>query len=165
MNSEQTQRWQDWADAAANAALDAQLRALYDALEQEITRRSPTCWISGLCCKFDSYGHRLYVTGLEIAWMVGRLDEAGRRRLLQADATHDGCTFQADKLCTIRELRPLGCRLFYCDPTAEPWLNDVYEAFLSRLRSLHDEHSLPYAYMEWRQGLAEAREAIAAKSS
>lgn len=159
-SSEQVALWGSWAAAAADPAIDAALRAIYDALGQEIDRRSPTCWLSGNCCKFDSYGHRLYVTGLEIAWMLQRLDTPGRARLADAVIPGDGCPFQAEKLCTIRDLRPLGCRLFYCDPTAEPWMNEVYEQFLSQLRALHERHHLPYGYMEWRQGLAEARDTI-----
>lgn len=153
--------WRAWAVAAADPGVDAELRAIYDALGREIDRRSPTCWLSGNCCKFDSYGHRLYVTGLEIAWMLQRLDSPGRERLRDAQLPQaDGCAFQVEKLCSIRDLRPLGCRLFYCDPTAEPWMNEVYEQFLSQLRALHERYHLPYSYMEWRQGLAEARDAI-----
>ena len=102
-NCEQLQQWQAWARAADDAAVDAQLRGIYDALAQQIDRRSPTCWLSGNCCRFDSYGHRLYVTGLEVAWMMRQLDDAARARLAAAQLPGaDGCAFQVDKLCSIR---------------------------------------------------------------
>ena len=89
--------------------------------------------------------------------MMPRLDEAARTRLADAQLpVLDGCPFQVGKLCSVRELRPLGCRLFYCDPIAEPWMNDAYEQFLKQLRGLHERHDLPYAYMEWRQALMDA---------
>ena len=161
--SEQREQWRAWGEAAADPAVDRELRAIYDAISQEIERRSPTCWLSGNCCNFDSYGHRLYVTGLEVAWMMQRLDAPGKARLQDAQLPRaDGCPFQVEKLCSVRELRPLGCRLFYCDPSAEPWMNDVYEQFLSQLRGLHERHDVPYAYMEWRQALADARSIIKA---
>ena len=143
--------WRQWSDAAADPALDAELRAIYDGITEEVARRSPTCWISGRCCKFDTYGHRLYVTGLEIAWLLQRLPPESRQRLADADLPAvDACPFQVKKMCSVRDLRPLGCRLFYCDPTAESWSHEVYEQFLAQLRELHNRRALPYRYMEWR---------------
>lgn len=153
--------WTAWATAAGDPALDAELRRLYDRLAGEIAAKSPTCWLSGKCCHFDSYGHRLYVTGLEIAWLVGQLDPAQRKSLDAADLPAlDGCPFQVSKMCGVHALRPLGCRVYYCDPTAQDWQSTVYEGYLDDLRLLHDQRGLPYRYMEWRVGLAEAREVI-----
>jgi Fe-S-cluster containining protein len=152
------QAWAVWRAAAADPRIDALLGALYRDLDADIAARRPTCWLSGKCCKFESYGHRLYVTGLEIAWLLGQLDEAGRGRLAQALLPElDGCPFQVNGLCSVHALRPIGCRIYFCDPAAQGWQSDVYEAFLMRLRRLHEEHGLDYRYMEWRQGLADAR--------
>ena len=152
--------WRAWTDAAAAGPVHAALDELYGRLGREIERRGPTCWLSGKCCKFDSYGHRLYATGLEIAWLLRQLDAPGLARLQGADLPGlDGCPFQQGGLCTAHALRPLGCRVYFCDPTAEPWQNELYERFLGDLRNHHESHGIPYRYMEWRQGLAEAREA------
>jgi Fe-S-cluster containining protein len=155
------EQWGRWAAAAASPGLDAALRWLYDDLAADVSARSPTCWISGRCCKFDTYGHRLYVTGLEIAWLVRQLEPAGRARLLAVDPpAMDGCPFQIDKLCGVHALRPLGCRVYYCDPSARDWQNPVYETFLARLRRLHEAHLVDYRYLEWRDGLRQARSII-----
>jgi len=152
--------WRNWITAANHPSIDAALRHGYADLEAELAALKPTCWLSGRCCKFESYGHKLYVTGLEIAWLVGQLDERGRDRLRDADPTTDGCPFQIEKLCSVHALRPLGCRIFFCDANAQHWQNEVYETFLDRLRRLHEAFGLEYRYMEWREGLAEAREAV-----
>jgi Fe-S-cluster containining protein len=161
MSPEQTDHWNLWYDAASNPDVDAGLRTVYSELAREIELRHPTCWISGKCCKFDAYGHRLYVTGLEIAWMIRLLDPAGQQRLTAASLpANPGCPFQVGKLCTVQGIKPLGCRIFFCDPSAEPWINGVYEQMLARLRQVHQAHDLPYQYLEWRGGLAAAREVL-----
>lgn len=115
-----------------------------------------TCARSGRCCHFDRFGHRLYVTALEIAWLVRQLpDEAIRTIDRQALATTDGCPFQRDRLCSVHALRPLGCRVFLCDRSTEADQNRLYEGYLADLRHLHDQHDIAYRYIEWRAGLAE----------
>ena len=71
------------------------------------------------------------------------------------------CMFQVDKLCTIHSVRPMGCRLFYCQPGTEAWQQDLYEELHDRVKQLHERFGQPYEYMEWRAGLAAARDHIA----
>lgn len=141
--------WQAWFDAAAQPRVDAALRDLYQRIDDDIAARSPTCWLSGKCCHFESYGHQLWVTALEIAWLL-------RQVSAPADVPRDGCPFQRDRLCGIHAIRPLGCRIFFCDPSAQDWQGTVYEAHLDALNALHEELAIAYRYMEWRAGLAEA---------
>ena len=44
--------------------------------------------------------------------------------------------------------------MFYCDPTASEWQQQQYEYFHAKLRRLHEQHDVPYFYVEWRQALA-----------
>lgn len=143
--------------AAGRNDVDAALRELYAAIDRDVADRNPTCWLSGKCCKFDSYGHRLYVTALEAAWVIRQLNDDQFDALQAGDPTAlDGCVFQVNGLCSVHEIRPLGCRVFFCDPSAT-WQNAVYETHLRRLRDLHAQFDVPYAYMEWRAALTEAR--------
>ncbi len=181
--------WRAWAEAVRRPTVEGELRRLYADLDAAVTTRGPTCWASGRCCRFDEYGHRLYVTGLEVAWFLARAespnsttqggngaghggthhsDHRGLARLAvlparQADdgsALHQtGCPYQIDGLCSVHAIRPLGCRIFFCQRGTESWQQDLYEAFLGRLRRVHEAHGLGYRYMEWRAGLAEARQA------
>lgn len=185
--------WTTLRAAATDPAVHADLVALYDQLDRAVAQRGPTCWASGECCRFDSYGHRLYVTALEIAWCLQQAAAAG----VQADADApppaaqpsasstpqgrgialpqwpdvttnqatdttdttalpDACPYQRDGLCSIHTIRPMGCRVFFCEAGTEPWQHDLYERFLVKLRGLHEQHALPYRYLEWRAGLIEA---------
>ena len=132
-------------------AREAILR-LYADVQHEIDVRRPVCVMSGRCCRFEDFGHRLYVTTLELASFVHGV----RRATVPAggkpwDGT--GCPFQSNKLCGVHAIRPFGCRMFFCDATATDWQNETYERFHTRLKVLHDELAVPYYYVEWRQAL------------
>ncbi|MHC4996635.1 MAG: hypothetical protein ACYTGQ_16450 [Planctomycetota bacterium] len=154
--------WEQWKGAAQTAEVDGALRDLYARLDAEITELGPTCWVSGNCCRFVSCGHRLYVTGLEIAWMIGRLEE-GAWGEIEAEAIPDldGCPFQVEGKCSTHGIRPLGCRVYYCDPNAQGWQQEVYEKYQDKIRALHSKLRLEYRYREGRVGLSEARLALA----
>ena len=157
--------WRRLFDAAADAEVDAALRAVFAELDQQVCARGVGCRNSGRCCRFDQFGHRLYVTGLEIAWTLTQLgmtpwheDAPGvgadirPTRIDPAGA----CVFQVDNRCTVHTVRPLGCRIFFCQEGTDDWQHELSERFLADLRELHDTHNLPYRYLEWRAGLAEA---------
>jgi Fe-S-cluster containining protein len=155
--------WSIWRRAAAEDGVDGDLANLYRRLDEQVALRGPTCWISGRCCNFDAYGHLLYVTGLEVAWVVRQVGQstttaAALRENLneQPDAPRDtqaACPFQTGTLCGIHAVRPLGCRVFFCEQGTQEWQQELYESFLTDLRSLHDVHDLPYRYLEWREAL------------
>ena len=129
---------------------DAVLR-IYNDFQQQINARQPLCSASGRCCNFDRYGHRLYVTTIELATFLHQLNESG---MTIPDATDPAtCPLQLNKLCSVHPIRPFGCRIFFCDPTATQWQNDQYEQFHARLKRLHDTLNVPYFYVEWREAL------------
>jgi Fe-S-cluster containining protein len=134
--------------AAARPEVLAAVAELYGQMEQAILQRRPICRQSGRCCHFDAWGHRLMVTTLELAAFL-----AHRPRPV-VDPPPGGCPFQSDKLCTVHPLRPLGCRVYYCDATATAWQQEQYRACHHALRQLHEDLAVPYHYVEWRQALA-----------
>ena len=166
--------WPTWFDAAGQPPIDQAISDLYQRLNGEIGARQPVCNQSGSCCRFESYGHRLYVTGLEIARFVLQSqarglgsatiqvesDRSWPLHVIQA-SREDACVYQIDGLCSAHEIRPMGCRLFFCDPAAQDWQQAVYESYLTELKVMHKRMAIPYGYMEWRAGLAEAMQVVA----
>jgi Fe-S-cluster containining protein len=163
--------WPNWFAAARRAEIDAALRGLYESVDGEVRGRGPMCWQSGRCCDFERFGgkggHRLYVTGLEIAWCVQRADaslnradggeeSAGTAAWGRRLTVHGACPFQVERACGVHALRPLGCRVFFCQRGTADWQHELYERFLGELRSLHDRWGIAYRYMEWRTGLMQA---------
>lgn len=170
--------WAAWRAAVATPTVDADIRRLYADLDAAVQQRGPTCWTSGKCCNFDAYGHRLYVTGLEIAWVLEQVSGLAEHNGRGGEGVKGGagvalpllnrstdqplnpsCAFQRDKLCTIHAVRPMGCRVFFCQAGTQDWQGELYETYLARLRALHDAHDQPYRYMEWRAGLRQAMDA------
>ncbi|WP_428937384.1 hypothetical protein [Fontivita pretiosa] len=127
---------------------------LYRAVQDAIDLRRPVCVASGRCCKFDEFGHRLFVTTLELATFVHDLSQ------LHAAGAGGGpgcCPFQHEKLCSVHAIRPFGCRIFFCDQTAGQWQQQQYARFHRELQRLHEQLNVPYFYVEWRQALAALR--------
>jgi Fe-S-cluster containining protein len=145
--------------AAGRPEVTSAVHGLYDRLQVQVEERKPLCVQSGKCCHFDEYGHRLYVTTIELAAFVSQLKPLKKsapnpRSLPQASASSAGCPFQIEKLCGVHAIRPFGCRIFYCDPTATDWQQEKYEQFHAELKSLHDVLGIQYFYIEWREALA-----------
>jgi Fe-S-cluster containining protein len=134
--------------AAVRPDVIAAVRELYADVQQQIDARRPLCVMSGRCCRFEEFGHRLFVTTMELAAFVSQLS-------VDPPPPWDGtgCPFQVNKLCTVHTIRPFGCRMFFCDATAALWQNEQYEVFHARLKRLHEQMGVPYRYVEWRDAL------------
>ena len=63
-----------------------------------------------------------------------------------AAVTPDFCPFQKGNLCTAREPRPLGCRVYYCDPAYQETGVRLSETYLHRLKELADAHGVAWRY-------------------
>jgi Fe-S-cluster containining protein len=127
------------------------MAAFYARVDEAVALHRPTCWNRGACCKFGTFGHRLYVTTAELAYFVH--GKVGQWRPVTGEAA---CPYQEGGLCTAREHRPLGCRIFFCDPAAQAWQPGEYERFLRELKAIGEEAGLEYQYREWLSALAEA---------
>jgi Fe-S-cluster containining protein len=132
----------------------AALRELYSELDQAITQLAPVCQLSGRCCRFKEYDHTLFVS-------------AGEAELLLAEASPpvrtldrgETCPWQDEAgRCTARNARPLGCRVYFCDPAYQTHASTLSEQFIARLKRLVDEHGLPWHYAPLHHHLESARE-------
>src|SRR3954467_9945396 len=84
---------------------------LYAEVDREGAAAGPVCDASGRCCRFKEYGHVLFLSNLEAAVLLA--DAPAYDKPLSPDF----CPFQKEKLCPAREPRPLGCRIYHCDPS------------------------------------------------
>src|ERR1700745_676687 len=84
---------------------------LYREVDRSVQAAGPICVASGRCCRFKEYGHTLFLSNLEAEILLSRAPA------YEQPVSSDFCPFQKENLCTAREPRPLGCRIYYCDPT------------------------------------------------
>ncbi len=156
--------WHTWTLAAQSREAIEPLRNLLNEIDQQVEASGFACQQSGRCCKFESFGHRLYMSGLEIAWfrlLAGDPPSTTRTEgvpLPIIDTKQDGCPYQVDGACSVHKDRPFACRVFFCQEGSDEWQSEKYEAFQSQIKRLHEDLGLPYRYMEWREGLAAAGE-------
>ncbi len=121
-------------------AIREQVRELYRQVDQEVAAAGPVCLASGRCCRFKEYGHVLFLSNLEAEVL---LTSAPRYEL---PVTTDFCPFQQGNLCTAREPRPLGCRIYYCDPNYQEKASELSERSLQRLKELARTQGLNWIY-------------------
>lgn len=128
------------------------LHTLYDALAEDIAAAAPVCELSGRCCRFKEYGHTLFISRPEAELLLEEGLPAG------AIVNDEGCPFQINGLCTARDRRPLGCRVYFCDPNYAGNGEALSEKYIGQLKRLHDATGTPWDYRPLHHFLREAAE-------
>jgi hypothetical protein len=122
-------------------SLRRQVLELYQEVDAAVVAAGPVCVASGRCCRFKEYGHTLFLSNLEAEVLLHDAPPYDPQTV-----TPDFCPFQHGNLCTARQPRPLGCRVYYCDPNYQNTGNEITETFLRRLKELARSHDLPWRY-------------------
>jgi hypothetical protein len=125
---------------------------LYAEVDAAVAAAGPVCVASGRCCRFKEYGHTLFVSSLEADVLLASAPPYER------PVSADFCPFQKGNLCTAREPRPLGCRVYYCDPAYQETGGRISEEYLRRLKRLADENGAGWRYAPLHCFLNEPRE-------
>lgn len=131
-------------EAAGRPEVVAAMRSFYAEADRRIAEHSPVCWNKGDCCRFGQFGHRLYVTALEVVYYLATAEGAE-----SPEVTQDACPHAQGGKCQARSRRPFGCRVFYCDGAAQHWQGPLTEEMLQDLRRMHEELDVPYFYADW----------------
>src|SRR5262245_12649461 len=113
---------------------------VYAAADAAVSAAGPRCDASGRCCRFTEYGHTLFITAFEAEILLESAPP------YSTPVSRDGCPFQVEGLCTARDTRPLGCRIYFCDPGYETRMAEITEEMLSRLKAIADEHGTGWHY-------------------
>lgn len=130
------------------------LKVVYRDLDAAVAEAGPTCLASGLCCRFEEYGHTLFVSAPEMAVLLA--DAPPPSRPLDDGAT---CPWQDSRgRCTAREARPMGCRVYFCDPTYQDQAPILAERGIAGLKRMVEALDLPWDYAPLHRHLREARE-------
>jgi Fe-S-cluster containining protein len=116
------------------------VRDLYAVVDAEVAAAGPRCDASGRCCRFKEWGHVLFLSQLEAEVLLASAPPYA------LPVSADFCPFQKDNLCTAREPRPLGCRIYFCDPAYQETGNQIMESALSKLKQIAREHEIGWRY-------------------
>ena len=114
--------------------------SLYAEVDAAVAQAGPRCDASGRCCRFKEYGHTLFISNLEAAVLLADAPPYSK------PVSGDFCPFQVENLCTAREPRPLGCRVYFCDPDYQATGKAITETYLRRLKALAEEFGTGWHY-------------------
>ena len=120
--------------------LRRQVLELYTEVDRDVAAAGPVCVASGRCCRFKEYGHTLFLSNLEADVLLSAAPP------YEAPVSSEFCPFQKGNLCTAREPRPLGCRIYYCDPSYQETGTALSEKYLHRLKQLAEEQGVAWLY-------------------
>lgn len=123
---------------------------VYDAVDDAVASAGPRCDASGRCCRFTEFGHTLFVSHFEAEILL--LTAPPYLKPVSAD----GCPFQVGGLCTAREQRPLGCRIYFCDPAYETRMAEITEKAITLLKRIAERHAAGWRYAPLHSFLNEA---------
>jgi hypothetical protein len=123
-----------------NPELRERVLAVYAAADAAVAAAGPRCDASGRCCRFKEYGHTLFISNLEAEVLLDAAPPYSR------PVSGDFCPFQADNLCTARDPRPLGCRVYFCDPAYQATGAAISETYLRQFKELADEFGAGWRY-------------------
>jgi hypothetical protein len=126
--------------ASWTAEFRRELGALYQDLDAEIAQAGPVCQASGRCCRFQEYGHTLFLSQAEADLLLEPGMPAG------SVVSEAGCPYQIGGKCTARERRPIGCRIYYCDPNFQDQQQPITERFIARLKRMHEQIGRDWRY-------------------
>jgi Fe-S-cluster containining protein len=114
---------------------------IYAEVDAAIAAAKPRCEGSGRCCRFTEYGHTLFLSQFEAEILLETAPQYDQ------PVTRDGCPFQVERLCTARDERPIGCRVYFCDPEfQEEQQGPITERAIAKLKKLADEYGTGWNY-------------------
>ena len=114
--------------------------AVYAAADAAVAAAGPRCDASGRCCRFTEYGHTLFISRFEADVLLEAAPPFAR------PVSRDGCPFQVGGLCEARAARPLGCRIYFCDPAYQDRMAEITEAAIAGLKAIADAHGTGWHY-------------------
>jgi hypothetical protein len=123
-----------------SAGTQQQVLQLYAEADREVAASGPVCVASGRCCRFKEYGHVLYLSSIEADVLLSAAPP------YDMPVSAEFCPFQHDNLCTAREPRPLGCRVYYCDPAYQDACSRIMEKYTRRLKEICEGEGLQWCY-------------------
>ncbi|MBI5366474.1 MAG: hypothetical protein HZA54_05525 [Planctomycetes bacterium] len=135
---------------ATRGALLEGMERIYRELAEDVARAGPVCILRGVCCDFATMDYVLYASSLEVLYLgcfidLARVRDAGKL-----------CPFWLERRCSEHAVRPLGCRVYFCDPRYAAQAPEIYERHHRRIRELADRLELDYEYAPFLDFLARA---------
>jgi len=128
-----------------NGLLVKKVAEIHDWLDSQVESHNDLagrCEACGRCCDFESFDHKLFVTGPELMYLSVNLQGENVKPMKTSR-----CPYNVDGKCTIYVHRFAGCRIFCCKGDTD-FQNILSESALEKFKSLCNEYQIEYRYSE-----------------
>ena len=122
---------------ALDGATSEAIEEIYARLDEELRQVGATCDACGECCHFDAFGHQLWVTRLELEYLI-------RVEGLRPVTGSGVCPYLEGARCVARRGRTVGCRVFHCEVGGKgsvERLEEIAERYSRELMELSGDRS------------------------
>lgn len=113
---------------------------IYQWLGENISQPENGCQACGKCCRFESFGHKLFLTTPELLYFYSNIKDLKKMPV-------PDCPYMQDGKCTARDFRFAGCRIFFCKADDE-MLSNLSEQALEKFKKICEKYKLPYRYVD-----------------
>lgn len=129
------------------------LELIYKKLHEQLKSLPCPCDACGACCQFSNAEHRLYISELELTYVLKKYEIP--------KIEGDVCPFMVDEKCTVRDRRMLGCRSYFRAHSQEDHVRAeaLYEKALKEIKALYSQYNLKWVYKDLMVFLKEVEEA------
>lgn len=129
------------------ADIVAAVADVYAWIDGQTASWSPSCRACGECCDFEEFGHRLFLTSVELMYFHSKVPPNRREPM-----TGGICPYRVNSRCSVHSIRFAGCRTFSCSGPTEPQ-GRLSEEALARFKRTCEQFHVPYAYMDLKTAL------------
>jgi hypothetical protein len=121
-------------------AVRNEIKNLYETLDAQLFNLEATCHACGDCCDLPRFGHELWLSNLELAYLLDSQEP-------EPCSIVGVCPYRLEGKCSARVGRALGCRVFHCDLDATS-MESITEAYLEKMKKIATAHGLTIEYGE-----------------
>lgn len=124
------------------------LAGVYEEVEAGLGWAAEACRACGRCCRFRPGGIVLFASSLEMAALIAEAGPPDADRFVRGGVVAGKwiCPYQAGNLCAARQVRPLGCRTYFCDADAGERGRALHADALHQVRAIARVHDYPWWY-------------------
>jgi len=115
---------------------------VYDWIDSQTGQTASQCDVCGKCCDFESYDHRLFVTGAELIYFAAKIGPDKIKPMLAGR-----CPYNIDGVCTVYAYRFGGCRIFSCKRDKD-FQSQLSEQAVEKFKSICEMFNIPYHYTD-----------------
>lgn len=133
--------------------IDAVTR-VYEWIDLRPVEKSKPCKACGKCCDFDSFDHRLFITGPELIYF-----QAGLKGRKLRPMTAGKCPYNVGGKCGAYSHRFAGCRIFSCTGDTDSQ-SKITESAVKKFKAICERFDIAYRYIDLSTALNQPEQSI-----